>query len=124
MGEYRRRKKKNIDAIANFIKDIKKQFNKQILIEAKILEVTLNKSHQLGINWEIIRNSVFSRGDWLVLEQTLGLTGTVAGTISYSSENFNAIIDAIDENGKIDTISNPRIKVLNGQSTIISSGKL
>ena len=117
-------KKKNVDAIANFIKDIKKQFNKQILIEAKILEVTLNKSHQLGINWEIIRNSVFSRGDWLVLEQTLGLTGTVAGTISYSSENFNAIIDAIDENGKIDTISNPRIKVLNGQSAIISSGKL
>ena len=117
-------KKKNIDAIANFIKDIKKQFNKQILIEAKILEVTLNKSHQLGINWEAVSNSVFSQGDRLILQQTLGLTGTVAGTISYSSENFGALINAIDENGKIDTIANPRIKVLNGQSAIISSGKL
>ena len=117
-------KKKNVDAIANFIKDIKKQFNKQILIEAKILEVTLNKSHQLGINWDAVGKSVFSQGDMLNIQQTLGLTGAVAGTMSYSSENFSALINAIDENGKIDTIANPRIKVLNGQSAIISSGKL
>ena len=117
-------KKKNVDAIANFLKDIKKQYNKQILIEAKILEVTLNKSHQLGINWDAVGKSVFSPGDRFNIQQTLGLTGAVAGTISYSSENFNALINAIDENGKIDTIANPRIKVLNGQSAIISSGKL
>lgn len=117
-------KKKNVDAIANFIQDIKKQFNKQVLIEAKILEVTLNKSHQLGINWEAVGNSVFSPGDTLNIQQTLGLTGAVAGTMSYSSKNFSALINAIDENGKIDTIANPRIKVLNGQSAIISSGKL
>ncbi|HIP55101.1 MAG TPA: hypothetical protein EYH11_06480, partial [Sulfurimonas autotrophica] len=117
-------KKKNVDAIANFIKDIKKQFNKQVLIEAKILEVTLNKAHQLGINWDAVGKSVFSPGDRLNIQQTLGLTGAVAGTMSYSSENFSALINAIDENGKIDTIANPRIKVLNGQSAIISSGKL
>ena len=128
-------KKQNIDSISNFIKDIKKQFNKQILIEAKILEVSLNKSHQLGINWDSVGNSVFSSAHKLSFGQSLGLLGTstafpnplsnaVAGTISYSSKNFNALIDAIDKNGKIDTLSNPRIKVLNGQSAIISSGKL
>jgi MSHA biogenesis protein MshL len=117
-------KKQNIDAISNLIKDVKKQFNKQILIEAKILEVSLNKSHQLGIDWDAVGHSVFSPGDKLSLGQTLGLTGAVAGTVSYNSTNFNALINAIDENGKIDTLSNPRIKVLNGQSAIISSGKL
>ena len=117
-------KKQNIDAISKLIKDVKKQFNKQILIEAKILEVSLNKSHQLGINWDAVGHSVFSPGDKLSLGQTLGLTGAVAGTVNYNSNNFNALINAIDENGKIDTLSNPRIKVLNGQSAIISSGKL
>ena len=103
---------------------MKKQFNKQILIEAKILEVSLNKSHQLGINWDVVGKSVFSPGDTLEIGQSLGLTSAVAGTMTYSSNNFNALINAIDENGKIDTLSNPRIKVLNGQSAIISSGKL
>ena len=117
-------KKPNIDAISNLIKDVQKQFNKQVLIEAKILEVTLNKSHQLGINWDVVGKSVFSPGDTLKIGQTLGLTGAVAGTATYSSNNFNALINAIDQNGNIDTISNPRIKVLNGQSAIISSGKL
>ncbi len=117
-------KKQNIDAISNLIKDVKKQFNKQVLIEAKILEVTLNKSHQLGINWDVVGKSVFSPGDTLNIQQSLGLTGAVAGTVSYSANNFNALINAIDQNGNIDTISNPRIKVLNGQSAIISSGKL
>ncbi len=117
-------KKQNIDVISNFIKDIKKQFNKQILIEAKILEVSLNKSHQLGISWDSVGKSVFYPGDKLNLGQTLGLTGAVAGTVSYNSNNFNALINAINKNGKIDTLSNPRIKVLNGQSAIISSGKL
>ena len=117
-------KKQNVDAIAHLIKDMKKQFNKQILIEAKILEVSLNKSHQLGINWDAVGKNVFSAGDKLSFGQSLGLTGAVAGTMSYSSNYFNALINAIDENGKIDTLSNPRIKVLNGQSAIISSGKL
>jgi len=117
-------KKQNVDAIANLIKDMKKQFNRQILIEAKILEVSLNKSHQLGINWDVVGKSVFSPGDTLKMAQSLALPGAVAGTMTYSSNNFNALINAIDENGKIDTLSNPRIKVLNGQSAIISSGKL
>ena len=117
-------KKQNIDAISNFIKQIKKQFNQQILIEAKILEVSLNKTHQLGINWDTVTKSIFSAGDTLTMQQSLGLTGAVAGTAHYTSKNFNALINAIDQNGKIDTLSNPRIKVLNGQSAIISSGKL
>jgi len=117
-------KKQNIDAISKLIKDVKKQFNKQVLIEAKILEVTLNKSHQLGINWDVVGKGVFSPGDTLNIQQSLGLTGAVAGTVNYSANNFNALINAIDQNGKIDTISNPRVKVLNGQSAIISSGKL
>jgi len=117
-------KYQNVQAIENFIKGIKKQYNKQILIEAKILEVSLNKSHQLGIDWNAVGKSVFSPGDSLKLGQTLGLTGAVAGTMTYSSNNFNALINAIDQNGNVDTLSNPRIKVLNGEAAIISSGKL
>ena len=117
-------KYQNVQEIEKFIKNIKKQYNKQILIEAKILEVSLSKSHQLGINWDVVGKSVFSHGDRLNIQQSLGLSGAVAGTMTYSSDNFTALINAIDQNGNIDTLSNPRIKVLNGEAAIISSGKL
>lgn len=117
-------RKKNIDAIEEVINKIKKQTNRQVLIEAKILEVILNDSHKLGVNWDVVSNSVFQTGDQLNIGQTLGLGGAVAGTMSYSTKSFSAVIDALDESGDVDTLSNPSINVLSGQSAIISSGKL
>ena len=117
-------KKKSIDSIAKLIKNIKSQATKQVLIEAKILEVSLNKSHKLGVSWDVVAHSLVNTGDTLTFTQPLALTGAVAGTAKYSSQNFNAIINALNEDGDVDTLSNPRIKVLSGQSAIISSGKL
>lgn len=117
-------RKKSIDNIAKFIKKIKTQATKQVLIEAKILEVSLNKSHQLGVSWEAVAHSLVNTGDTLTFTQPLALSGAVAGTAKYTSQNFTAIINALNEDGDVDTLSNPRIKVLSGQSAIISSGKL
>lgn len=117
-------KRKNILAISRMIKDIEKQADKQVLIEAKILEVTLNRSHQLGVNWNLVGKDILKAGDSFTLNQTLGLPGTTAGSASYNSSSFQAVINALDQAGKIDTVSNPRITVLSGQSAMISSGKL
>jgi MSHA biogenesis protein MshL len=117
-------RKKRLDVIEKMIKQIKKRSKQQVLIEAKILEVVLNDDHALGVSWEGVANSILKAGDQLLINQTLGLSGAVAGTVTYTSQNFNAVITALDESGDVDTLSNPRIKVLSGQSAIISSGKL
>ena len=117
-------RRKNIDAIEEVIEKIKKQTNRQVLIEAKILEVVLNDGHALGVDWGVVSNSVLQTGDQLNIGQTLGLGGAVAGTMSYDTKSFSAVIDALDESGDVDTLSNPSINVLSGQSAIISSGKL
>jgi MSHA biogenesis protein MshL len=115
-------KKENIKKIEKFLNQIKKVTNKGVLIEAKILEVVLNKNHQLGINW----NAVFKNlaDGTLTLTQTLGLENGVAGSIQYTSSNFNTLIQALQSNGKIQTLSNPRIRVINGQSALILSGDI
>ncbi len=115
---------KNVQNISNFIATLKKQINRQVLIEAKILEVTLNDAHALGVSWEAVADDLAKVGDKLLLQQGLALSGSVAGTITYTTDNFAAIINALDQSGDVDTLSNPRIKVLSGQSAIISSGKL
>lgn len=110
---------KNLDKIEDFINKIKKTSKKQVIIDAKILEVVLNDSHQLGVDWSTLP----SAGDFM-FNQTLGLSNAVAGTLSYSDKHMNAIVKALDTSGDIDTLSNPKIIVSSGQSALISSGKI
>lgn len=114
----------SINAIEEMINKIKKEANKQVIIEAKILEVVLNDSHALGISWDVVTNSVLQTGDQLNIAQTVGLSGAVAGTMNYSTKSFSTVITALKESGAVDTLSNPSINVLSGQSAMISSGKL
>ncbi|MDD5373553.1 MAG: hypothetical protein PHO62_09035 [Sulfurimonas sp.] len=117
-------KRSNINAIESVVEKIKKQSSRQVLIEAKILEVILNDSHSLGVSWDSVANSVLRSGDQFQFSQTLGLSGAVAGTMNYTTKNFSSVITALSESGDVDTLSNPSISVLSGQSAAISSGKL
>jgi len=115
---------KNIKKIEKYIKTIKEKYIKQVLIEAKILEVDLNQEHELGINWQaIFRND---------LKDTAYLSGT-AGFLWENSNTFilnfkidpyfDSIIKAIQKQGNLKIISNPRIRVMHGQPAIIGVGK-
>jgi len=99
------------DYIAHAVKDA----SKQVLIEARIMEVTLSDSSSYGINWtsENARFGVSLIGD-------LVSSGTPVGYIK-SYDNF---FQFIATQGKIETLGNPRIRVLNGQSAMITSGQL
>jgi MSHA biogenesis protein MshL len=109
-----------LDSIEDMLKKIKKSASRQVLIEAKILEVTLNDTHQLGVDWSTLPGAI---GDF-AFSQTLGLTGATAGKLSYSDKHMTAIVSALDTAGDVQTLSNPRIKVASGQSALITSGKL
>ena len=126
--------KSKVEQIANVIAKINKFVSKQVLIDAKIMEVTLNNEHQLGVNWENLWNP---SGGRLSMKQGLNSTpaaggitslmapisnGATATTIAYTKNNFQGIISAMETSGDIEVVSNPRLKVLNGQTGIISSG--
>jgi len=121
-------KRKNVENIEKFINAIKKIVNRQVLIEAKIMEVTLNDSSQLGIDWQGIFDNLgkFDSMGVISFSQSLGLSSetAVAGTFRYSSEKIALTIQALKKLGRVETLANPRIKVLSGQSAIISSGKI
>ncbi|HEX5709822.1 MAG TPA: hypothetical protein VFX68_00640 [Sulfuricurvum sp.] len=112
--------KNSLDSIDNMLKKIKKSASRQVLIEAKILEVVLNDEHELGVDWNTLPGAL---GDFS-FTQTLGLSKAVAGTLSYSDRHINAVMTALDTAGDVQTLSNPRIKVSSGQSALFTSGKL
>lgn len=109
------------ESIDDMLKRIKKSASRQVLIEAKILEVVLNDTHQLGVDWQTLPGAI---GDF-TFGQALGLENfKKGGVLAYNDKHMDAIITMLDTAGDVDTLSNPRIKVASGQSALITSGKL
>lgn len=115
--------KKSLDTIDDMLKRIKKSASRQVLIEAKILEVTLNDTHELGVDWATLPGAL---GD-LTLIQPLGFPlsqSSTMGRMIYSDKHMAAVITALDTAGDVQTLSNPRIKVSSGQSALFTSGQI
>jgi MSHA type pilus biogenesis protein MshL len=95
--------------------------NRQVLIDAKIVQVELDDSLTMGIDWKLALKH-------LTAEQTLTAGLTTGGKITVSailgdrSRTFDAVIDALKEIGKTELISSPRITALDGQEAKIMVG--
>lgn len=107
---------------------------KQVLIEAKILEVSLTDDMALGVNWEKIMGDVrigtggFSTATIppgtgispvpAVAEGIFGNMITGAGT----SHQFTAALDALQSKTKVDTLSTPKILAIHGKPAKVQVG--
>ena len=110
--------------IERFITDVKKSSTRQVMIEARIIEVQLSDDNQLGVDW----------GEINILNFT-GLTDTISSLtskslnvktataqLSYNDGRFKGVIQALSEQGNIKVMSQPRIRTLNNQPAIIKVG--
>lgn len=107
---------KTMQTVEQFI-DIVTDFNKtQVNITAKILEIELDDNSEYGINWDRASDRVF--GADLALSGQQPVTGAFL-TGTFSSDKTNAVLSALEKEGKINTISSPNISTMNGQSAIM-----
>ncbi len=116
-------KKRNVELIENYIKKLKREIQKQVLIEAKIVEVELSDEYQFGVDWSVLIKDILNTGANLTISQVLSLENG-AGAFSIEGGNFSTLINALKKVGKVKTLANPRLRVLNGQSALISTGKV
>ena len=115
-----------IDRIDAYIKTIKAYYNSQILITAKIIEVALKDKSQYGIDWTSthlsINDIVFNPIQQNLALSTNNLTPALVIQAQSDIHGFNAAMNALQEFGDIKVLSNPRIRVTNGQPALISVG--
>jgi MSHA biogenesis protein MshL len=79
-------------AIEQYLRETRLAVERQVILEAKIVEVTLSEEHQTGINWAAFRNS----GPDLVVGQSGSASGTTRlGTRGQSLEAGNQTVDAV-----------------------------
>ena len=113
-----------LDKIQTYVDTLKEEMYKQITIEAKVLEVTLDKSSEKGIDWSsLLKDSAFN------FDVTFGNNGQIypdsggfLDTISLGTKSFDLVLDALDSQGTTKILANPRISVMNGQPAVIYVG--
>lgn len=104
---------RNLDAIGLFLETVQSAVHRQVVIEAKVIEVKLNDDSQAGVNW----TAVF--GNALRLEQALGASGFRIGA---THGDFNATLTALATQGTVNVLSSPTIATLNNQPAIMRVG--
>ena len=113
--------------ISEYMEDLKKSVSAQVLIEAKVLEVTLNDQFSAGIDWSVVlgNSGGFGFGPQGVgglVRGILDVDGTLASNanLSYQSGDFNAAVDALSRFGTVQALASPRLTVLNNQSAALN----
>jgi MSHA type pilus biogenesis protein MshL len=124
---------KNINSVSAFIEAVEGSTQRQVMIEAKIIEVTLSEESQQGINWALIQaqwgNLKLSVEQALVTTQTKyfnipNITTLPTAPPQYfrfgiGSGKFDSFIDLLKTQGKLSIVSSPRVATLNNQRAVI-----
>jgi MSHA type pilus biogenesis protein MshL len=112
-----------------YIETLRSKYNRYVLIDARILEVELSKEYRLGIDWKTLEGTV-SKTLLRNTKTTVDLANpfdTAAGIFSFSRSDkyfdMSVLVNALQEFGQIRTLSNPRLKAMNGQTAVISVGQ-
>jgi MSHA biogenesis protein MshL len=116
----------SLERIDAYIQTIKKYYNSQVLITAKIVEVMLKDKSQYGIDWTsihgTIRDYAFNPIQQNLALSTSNLTPSLEIEVHSGKHGFDAAMNALEEFGDIKVLSNPRVRVTNGQPALISVG--
>jgi MSHA biogenesis protein MshL len=136
--------------VETFLQEAQASVHRQVILEAKVIEVELNDGFQAGINWAALAKkgnenltigntgggSVFDEGQSLLsgvtgnlnpLNPTAvegALTSGFGGVFSmvYNGTDFNAFIELMKSQGDVQVLSSPRVATVNNQKAVIKVG--
>jgi len=111
----------NMAKIAEMIKLFDKS-PKQVFIEAKIVETTLNDDFSMGVNWQHLFQGLDPRFSLQTVSQP-GVPAAPAFSLSYTTivagGDLRAVLEALKTVGETRILSNPNIAVLDGAEASI-----
>jgi MSHA biogenesis protein MshL len=134
--------------VTAYLKASQIAIERQVILEAKIVDVQLSNDFQSGVNWAAFKNysnSHTSAGQ-LSPGATLAPTGTTisnslvtaspgatlaslgaAGTgtlfgLAFQTSNFAALLNFLESQGNVHVLSSPRIATLNNQKAVLKVG--
>ncbi len=135
-----------LNEVGDFLRQAQGSLARQVILEAKIIEVTLDDGFQAGINWALItQHAIIAQtggGSLLAngVSEISGNTGTLGPTLgdlpsgtttsafggAFTSAlqfgDFTAFIELLETQGRVHILSSPRVSAMNNQKAVIKVG--
>ncbi len=136
-----------LELVRRYLGETAASVNRQVILEAKILDVQLNDQFQTGINWALLKGSsvisqtgggtIFSGSGTSDIAGNVGdLNPTVAGnfpntnvsafggvfSIATKASDFSSFLELLQTQGDVHVLSSPRVSTVNNQKAVIKVG--
>lgn len=138
--------------VEKYLKTTQAIIERQVMLEAKIIDVSLSDEYQAGVNWGAFKSSgnanyaIGNQAASTSLRPTAGgvpsaLTtsnlsitpGTAVGAVvtglakgfyglAFQSANFAALLGFLESQGSVHVLSSPRVATLNNQKAVLKVG--
>ncbi len=127
--------------VGTYLENAQSSLQRQVILEAKIIEVNLSDSFQSGIDWAalsssgevLVTNTGFLNGNSQIFNDEGGvddssiLSNDSKGfsnlfAIGGASDDFGALIRLLSTQGEVQVLSSPRISTVNNQKAVIKVG--
>ncbi len=126
-----------------YLSNAQDNLQRQVIIEAKVIEVDLNDSFQSGIDWAAISSSrdlaigtssvvggvagqaSITAADDVLVTSGLDVTNTAFANlfaVGSSSSTFGSLITLLGTQGSVHVLSSPRVSTVNNQKAVIKVG--
>jgi general secretion pathway protein D len=109
------------EKVREFLDQIVTSAQRQVLIEATIVEVSLSNKYQQGIDWKKVSSGLASaaitgtRGNLL----SQATTGLLTMQTTTSGGTFEATVKLLEDYGNVKVLSSPKLSVLNNQTAML-----
>jgi MSHA biogenesis protein MshL len=132
--------------VENYLKAVQLSIERQVMLEAKIVEVSLSKDAQTGINWgafgklgsgqlsigsaapgtRLGGSGNLSIADGTSIAPGVDLASGPLGRgfygLAFQAANFAALLNFLQTQGDVQVLSSPRIATLNNQKAVLKVG--
>jgi MSHA type pilus biogenesis protein MshL len=135
--------------VEHYLTGVRDSVHRQVDLEARLYDVTLNNQFQFGIDWVHLAEAYggtmgfgaatlpMSLGGSQLLDSALGginrfpVVGTSASTtpggntttLVFQNMNTAAAVNALEQQGSVEVISTPRIRTMNNQTALMKVGE-
>lgn len=118
---------KEIRAVKDFLKISEEIVQRQVVLEARIIEVSLSDEFQQGINWnQIVENSGSTDFAFSTTAGNFGnsISATLGGitNLSFLNADFSGVLTLLETQGNVQVLSSPRVTATNNQKAVIKVG--
>ncbi|OGT41965.1 MAG: pilus (MSHA type) biogenesis protein MshL [Gammaproteobacteria bacterium RIFCSPHIGHO2_12_FULL_37_34] len=121
--------------VTRYVNSLQSSLNRQVILEAKILEVELTDAYQAGIDWSILGNPALA-----IVEGNGDTTAGVgqAANVAFSDTdlkalngmfavringNLKVLLQLLQSQGNVQVLSSPHISTVNNQKAVIKVGQ-